>query len=111
MQVREAYSKWWKKKKSQSEFLSKMFPTKLSTPAVSQVEHNMLCHITLSAATGIWSTKDEGAETTGECYDHPYLSSPNYEQPYISLPNSNDSRTVAIVPQYLLCTTVELMLL
>ena len=44
MQVREAYGKWWKTKQSQSEFLSKLFPTKRSTLAVSvsQVEHSML---------------------------------------------------------------------
>ena len=47
MQVREAYSKWWKMKQSQSEFLSKMFPTNRSTPAVSvsQVEHSMECPV------------------------------------------------------------------
>ena len=50
MQVREAYGKWWKTKQSESEFLSKLFPTKLSTLAVSvsQVEHSMLCHLILS---------------------------------------------------------------
>ena len=71
MQVREAYGKWWKTKQSQSEFLSKLFPTKRSTLAVSvsQVDHNILCHLTLSAATGIWSTKDERAETTSVCYE------------------------------------------
>ena len=71
MQVREDYGKWWKTKQSQSEFLSKLFPTKRSTLAVSvsQVEDSMLCHLILSAATGIWSTKDEGAETTSVCYE------------------------------------------
>ena len=101
MQVREAYSKWWKKKKSQSEFLSKLFPTKRSTLAVSvsQVEHSMLCHLTLSAATGIWSTKDERAETTGTFYGHPYVSFPRGN-------NNEDSQTATIVPQrfyYVLC--------
>ena len=109
MQVREAYGKWWKKKKSQSESLSKMFPTKQSTAAepVSQVEHSMLCHLTLSAVTGIWSTKDEGAETTGIFYGHPYISSPRGN-------DNEDSQTATIVylNNFIMCvrTTVELML-